>query len=57
MGKVLELLNGKKSYIVAVIVAGVALLTAFGVEVPDWVYGILGAFGLGFLRAGVKKSE
>jgi hypothetical protein len=48
-------LSGKKTYIIAVIIAVIALLQASGVVVPQPVYDLLGALGLGFLRAGVAK--
>lgn len=56
MKNLLELLNGKKTYIIAIIIGIVAALNALGYVVPEYVYGILGALGLGAVRAGVKKS-
>lgn len=48
-------LVGKRTYIVAIIGAILGLLTAFGVVIPEWVYAILAAIGLGSLRAAIKK--
>jgi uncharacterized membrane protein YkgB len=51
----IEWLKGKKTYIIAVIIGVVATLNYLGVVIPEYVWGILAAFGLGFLRAGIKK--
>lgn len=50
-------LQGKKAYIVAAgsLVAGI--LAAFGVVIPAVVWPILGALGLGAVRAGIQKAE
>lgn len=62
MNKVLEFLNGKKTYIVAALFA----IWNFGIETNLWVVDnqiwmvvnyILGALGLGFMRAAIKKVE
>lgn len=54
----LDWLDGKKTYIVAIVAGALAaakvLYPAFAV--PEWVWIALGAFGLGFLRAGVEKK-
>lgn len=57
MAKLLEFLTGKKTYIIAVGIAVATLLPAFGVIVPEYVWGILAALGLGAIRAGIKKAE
>ena len=49
-------LSGKKTYIVAVVIAVVALLQVSGVNIPEPVYVILSALGLGSLRASVPKK-
>ena len=56
MQAVLDLLNGKKTYLVAAIAAATAAAQALGYTVPDWVYAIEGALGLGALRVAVSKS-
>ena len=57
MKKVLEFLQGKKTYIVAIAVAACAVLKFYGVEVHEVVWPVLGALGLGFVRAGVEKVK
>lgn len=49
-------LRGKKTYLVAASAVALAALTAGGVAIPAWVYPLIGALGLGSLRAGVKKD-
>lgn len=53
---VLDWLKGKKTYIVAILIAGIGIATAFGVEIPESVWPILSALGLGAVRAGVNKK-
>ena len=58
MEKILEALWGKKTYIVAVVIAVLNLAVAFGWVSPDQLEQInyvLVALGLGTLRAGVNK--
>lgn len=55
MSKVVEWLNGKKTYITAIVIGVCAALQASGIEIPEYVYVLLGAFGLGAVRAGIKK--
>lgn len=64
--KIMELINkakavwewfdGKKTFIVAIIGAVTALLVASGVNIPDWVWLLLSALGLGSLRSAVGKT-
>lgn len=56
MNKVLDFLNGKKTYIVAVVIAVTAGVQALGYTVPEWVYALETALGLGAIRVGVTKS-
>ncbi len=56
MQTVLDFLNGKKTYLIAFVAAATAAAQAFGYTVPDWVYAIEGALGLGALRVAVSKS-
>ena len=57
-GHMLDFLKGKKTYIVAAVAAVLAAARVLYPEfaVPEWVWIALGAFGLGFLRAGVDKK-
>lgn len=57
MQKVIEFLSGKKTYIVALVAAAMAFCQAMGWAIPDYVYAILGAVGLGTLRAAVNKVQ
>ena len=52
----MQFLNGKKTYIVALATAALAFAQAMGYPIPEWVYGVLGALGLGTLRAGVANE-
>jgi hypothetical protein len=59
-----EAIDGYKTYIiVAVFLALVALEKIGGFDIPgfevgeDWIGVVLGAFGVGALRSGVKKAE
>lgn len=47
-------LQGKRTYIFSFITASLALAAAFGVEVPNWVWALLGSGGAASLRAGMK---
>lgn len=56
-------LDGKKTYLIALfILLGVAVEKLGGIDIPgfdpgqDWLGYVLGAIGLGTLRAGVTKS-
>jgi len=49
-----KMLEGKKTLIVAFLIALFALLTAFGVVIPEWVYLLTSALGLGALRVAKK---
>jgi hypothetical protein len=53
---VLDFLNGKKTYIVAIVAAATAIAEALGYTVPDWVYAMEGALGIGALRVAITKS-
>ena len=49
-------LKGKKTYIVALTVAGLAVAQALGITVPVYIYTLLSAAGLGTLRVAVTNS-
>lgn len=57
MDKIIAFLDGKKTYLVALTVAVLAGLQAYGIAVPEYVYAILGALGLGSVRAAVSKNS
>lgn len=56
MGSLLSALNGKKTYIIAGIAAGTAAAQALGYHIPDWVYILESALGLGAVRVAISKS-
>jgi hypothetical protein len=62
MSKILEFLQGKKTYITATLFAVFNFGVAIGWWAPDnqiilLVNSLLAALGFGFLRAGVNKSS
>jgi len=56
MDEIQKFLDGKKTYITAAAILAVGILKAFKIEVPEYVWGALGALGLAFLRVAVDKS-
>lgn len=60
MIKFIESLRGKKTYIIAFIIAGVSLAQGFGwidQTVANILFGILGGGGLAALRDGITQRE
>lgn len=57
MNKILELLNGKKTYIVIALAMVTAGLQAYGIVIPEWVYALEAAAGIGTLRVAISKGE
>jgi len=55
--EVVKWLEGKKTYAVAITILICGVLNWQGVVIPEFLWAALAAFGLGFLRAGVKKTE
>lgn len=55
MNKITDFLDGKKSYIVAIVAALTAAAQAFGYEIPEWVYTLEYAAGLGAVRVAINK--
>lgn len=51
-----KMLQGKKTYIVVGLIFLGAGLQAVGVVIPEIVWPILGALGLGSVRSGINKS-
>lgn len=47
----------KKTYIVVVVAMVTAGLQAYGITIPDWVWPLLAAAGLGTQRAAVAKLQ
>jgi len=57
MSKLLEFINGKKVYILAVLTFVIGGLQASGIAIPEYVWTLLGALGLGAARSAMKKLE
>ena len=57
MQKLLDVLSGKKTYLIAATAAALAFAQAMGWAVPEFVYAILGAAGLATTRAGIEKAK
>lgn len=49
-------LQGKKTYIVSILIGVGGILMAQGVVIPEYVWVILSALGLGAVRSGIDKS-
>lgn len=56
MQNAVAFLSGKKSYVVALVAAATAGAQALGYSVPDWLYALEAALGLGALRVAVSKT-
>jgi hypothetical protein len=54
MAGIIAWFNGKKTYITAILIGVFACLNALGIVVPEFVYFILTALGLTFVRSAVK---
>jgi hypothetical protein len=54
MGKLLGFLDGKKTYLVALIAAVLAFCSSLGIVIPDYVIQILAALGLATVRSAIK---
>jgi hypothetical protein len=57
MQSILTFLDGKKTYVIAIVAAMTAAAQALGYTVPDYVYAIEAALGLGALRVAVTKTN
>jgi len=55
--KIGNFLQGKKTYIVAILIGVAVALQSAGIVIPEYVYAILGAFGLGAIRSAVEKQK
>lgn len=56
MSKFLEFIDGKKTYITAIAVFVCGGLMALGVEIPEFVWVVLGALGLTGVRSALNKK-
>lgn len=57
IGQINKLLQGKKTYIVAIIGAILVGLQMAGVSIPEGAWTLLGLLGLGSLRSAIGKIE
>ena len=55
--KIGAFLQGKKTYIVAVLIGVGAVLQTLGYVIPEAVWYILGALGLGAVRSAIDKLK
>lgn len=55
MGKIFAFLEGKKTYIAAIVAAVIGIAQSQGYVIPEWVLTLLGAFGLYAVRAAVAR--
>lgn len=55
--KILGFLKGKKTYIVAILIAFTGALNYLGTNIPDYVWLLLNALGLGAVRDALPKKE
>jgi hypothetical protein len=53
MNSIVEMINGKKTYITIVVVMIVVGLMACGINIPEFVWPLLAAAGLGSVRSAV----
>jgi hypothetical protein len=49
-------LNGKKTYIVAILAAAGAAATSLGYHIPEYVWPLLAALGLGSVRSAISNA-
>ena len=56
MGDLVSFLQGKRTYTIAAIAALTAGVQALGYHIPDWVYIIEGALGLGAVRVAISNQ-
>ena len=55
--KIWDAINGKKSYLVALLVAIRGLLEAYGIHIPAVVDSLLAAFGIVAVKSALEKIE
>jgi hypothetical protein len=54
MENLIKWLNGKKTYLIAIVAAGMAFCASMGIVIPEWVMQLLAALGLATVRAAIK---
>lgn len=53
--KIMKFLDGKKTYVVAVLTIGLGIAQAFGIQIPEWAWTVLTGLGLIAGRDAVRK--
>ncbi len=56
LSKIEAMLSGKKTYLCGILVGVVAVLQYYGVIVPEYVWTLLAAIGLGAVRSAIAKK-
>lgn len=56
LNKVETSLNGKKTFICALLIGIVATLKYLGIEIPEYILPLLGALGLGAVRSAIANK-
>ena len=54
--KIQEFLDGKKSYIVAILTGALGIISAYH-PIPEYVWAILGALGLSAVRSAIGAEK
>lgn len=56
LAKIEAFLDGKKTYIIAILTGALGIVSAYH-PIPDYVWAILAALGLGAVRSGIGTSK
>lgn len=56
LGKLQSWLDGRKTYIIAILTGIGGVLLAFHVVIPDYVWVVLSALGLGAVRSAIEPK-
>jgi hypothetical protein len=54
IAKIIEWFNGKKTYLISITAAILAICASQGIVIPEWIMALLASLGLATLRASVK---
>lgn len=57
LSKIEKFLDGKKTYIISILIGALGIYTATGHVVPEWIWALLGAAGLGAVRSGIGNTN
>lgn len=52
-----KLLQGKKTYVIMVVALIIAAVQIYGIQIPEYVWAILAALGLGGVRSAINKVK